>query len=83
MAGAWASVNGSGDSSEARRQAAACGCFSINGPTRTLASKGVIPRRYVAGWRNFQQKFKLLVDAWAHYDNSSEAPVLVEQGSNV
>ena len=43
----------------------------------------VIRRRYVAGWRNFQQKFKSLVDAWAHYDNSGERPVLVEQGNNV
>jgi predicted ABC-type ATPase len=43
----------------------------------------VICRRYVAGWRNFQQKFKLLVDAWAHYDNSGERPLLVEQGNNV
>jgi predicted ABC-type ATPase len=43
----------------------------------------VICRRYVAGWRNFQQKFKLLVDAWAHYDNSGERPVLVERGNNV
>ena len=43
----------------------------------------VIRRRYVAGWRNFQQKFKLLADAWAHYDNSGERPVLVEQGTNV
>ncbi|HZR16862.1 MAG TPA: zeta toxin family protein [Verrucomicrobiae bacterium] len=42
----------------------------------------VIRRRYVAGWRNFQQKFKFLVDTWAQYDNSGERPVLVEQGSN-
>jgi predicted ABC-type ATPase len=45
--------------------------------------EGVIRRRYAAGWRNFQQKFKLLVDAWAHYDNSGERPELVEQGNNV
>ena len=45
--------------------------------------ENVIRRRYVAGWQNFQQKFKLLVDAWAHYDNSGERPVLVEQGNNV
>jgi predicted ABC-type ATPase len=42
----------------------------------------VIRRRYVAGWRNFEQKFKLLVDAWAYYDNSGERPVLVQQGNN-
>ena len=43
----------------------------------------VVRRRYAAGWRNFQQRFKLLVDAWAHYDNSGERPVLVEQGTKV
>jgi len=43
----------------------------------------VIRRRYAAGWYNFQQKFKLLVDAWAHYDNSGERPVLVEQGQKI
>jgi hypothetical protein len=63
--------------------AAGSGCFSINGPMRTPVSKGVIAHRYVAGWRNFQQKFKLLVDARAHDDNSGERSVLVEQGSNL
>ena len=43
----------------------------------------VIRRRYAAGWRNFQQQFKLLVDVWAHYDNSGEGPMLVEQGTKV
>ena len=43
----------------------------------------VVRRRYAAGWRNFQRQFKLLVDAWAHYDNSGERPVLVEQGTKV
>jgi predicted ABC-type ATPase len=43
----------------------------------------VIRRRYAIGLRNFQQTFKLLVDAWVHYDNSGERPVLVEQGNNV
>ena len=43
----------------------------------------VVRRRYAAGWRNFQRRFELLVDAWAHYDNSGERPVLVEQGTKV
>jgi predicted ABC-type ATPase len=42
----------------------------------------VIRRRYVAGWRNFQQRFKLLVDVWMHYDNSGERPVLIQEGNN-
>jgi predicted ABC-type ATPase len=43
----------------------------------------VIRRRFAAGWHNFQQQYKLLVDAWAHYDNSNERPMLVEQGTNL
>lgn len=43
----------------------------------------VIRRRYAASWHNFQQKFKLLVDAWAHYDNSGERPTLIEQGQKL
>lgn len=39
----------------------------------------VIRRRYAAGWRNFDRQYKLLVDAWAHYDNSGEHPVLIAQ----
>lgn len=46
-------------------------------------SEMVIRRRFAAGWRNFQQKYKLLVDAWALYDNSSDRPVLLEQATNV
>ena len=48
-----------------------------------MTAVGVIRRRYAAGWRNFQEQFKLLVDAWAHYDSSGERPALVEQGNNV
>jgi predicted ABC-type ATPase len=43
----------------------------------------VIRPRYTTGWRNFQQNLMLLVDACAHYDNSGEHPVLVEQGNKV
>jgi predicted ABC-type ATPase len=42
----------------------------------------VIRRRFAAGWENFNNKYKLLVDAWLHYDNSQERPVLVEEGLN-
>jgi predicted ABC-type ATPase len=40
----------------------------------------VIRRRYEAGWRNFQELYKKLVDAWVLYDNSGETPVLVDAG---
>jgi len=40
----------------------------------------VVRRRYEAGWRNFQQLYKRLVDTWVLYDNSGETPVLVDAG---
>ena len=40
----------------------------------------VIRRRYEAGWRNFQQNYKRLVDTWVVYDNSGDAPLLVDAG---
>jgi hypothetical protein len=48
-----------------------------------MAATTIAPeqRRANTYWRNSQQEFKLLVDAWAHYDNSGERPVLVEQGT--
>ena len=40
----------------------------------------VIRRRYEAGWRNFQQIYRRLVDTWVLYDNSGETPVLSDAG---
>jgi predicted ABC-type ATPase len=40
----------------------------------------VVRRRYEAGWRNFQQIYKKLVDTWVLYDSSGETPVLVDAG---
>jgi len=40
----------------------------------------ILRRRYVAGWRNFQQLYKGLVDSWVVYDNSGEKPVLLYEG---
>ena len=36
-------------------------------------------RRFVRGWENFQTSYRFLADAWAVYDNSGEAPGLLEQ----
>ena len=41
----------------------------------------VIRRRFDAGWRNFEQIYRDLVDAWAVYDNSGDVPGLVADGS--
>ena len=38
----------------------------------------VLVRRFAAGWRNFERVYRPLVDAWALYDNSGDAPVLIE-----
>lgn len=40
----------------------------------------VIRRRFAAGWRNFQNSYRPLVDDWALYDNTGDIPVLVEWG---
>ena len=37
----------------------------------------VIRRRFDAGWRNFQEVYRQLVDEWILYDNSGDAPKLV------
>jgi predicted ABC-type ATPase len=47
-----------------------------------FVEEAVIRRRFDAGWHNFNSKYKLLVNAWALYDNSQRHPVLVEEGLN-
>lgn len=42
----------------------------------------VVRRRFAAGLRNFENPYKLSVDAWAKYDNVGESPVLLEWGEN-
>ena len=37
-------------------------------------------RRFTRGWANFQKSYRPLADAWTVYDNSSDAPRLLEQG---
>lgn len=44
--------------------------------------ESVIRRRFTAGWRNFEQHYRSLVDDWAVYDNSGSTPVLLEWGEN-
>lgn len=40
----------------------------------------VIRRRYVAGMRNFDNVYRLLVDYWVFYDNSGATPVKLKSG---
>lgn len=40
----------------------------------------VIRRRFVAGWRNFQEIYKPLVNAWVLYDNALARPIYVDSG---
>ena len=42
----------------------------------------VVRRRFDGGWRNFQQIYRELVDAWALYDSSEIIPQLVSEGRN-
>jgi predicted ABC-type ATPase len=36
----------------------------------------VIRRRFTTGKRNFLNLYKLLADAWRHYDNAGDSPLL-------
>jgi predicted ABC-type ATPase len=40
----------------------------------------VIRRRFYAGLHQFETIYKSLADEWALYDNSSERPVLIDEG---
>ena len=42
--------------------------------------EAVIRRRFAAGWKNFRDLYRRAVDRWQLYDNSGEAPVLLEEG---
>ena len=42
--------------------------------------EAVIRRRFHAGWRNFERVYRDLVDTWALYDNSGDAPILLGEG---
>jgi predicted ABC-type ATPase len=44
--------------------------------------ENVIRRRFAAGWSNFQNLYKPLVDVWVLYDNSGKLPQLIEQGEH-
>lgn len=41
--------------------------------------ESVIRRRFDAGWRNFNQNYRDLVDDWFMYDNSGRTPVLLAE----
>jgi predicted ABC-type ATPase len=40
----------------------------------------VVRRRFEAGWRNFNEVYKGLVDSWRLFDNSGREPVLIGEG---
>lgn len=40
----------------------------------------VIARRFIKGWRNFEQLYRGLVDTWQVFDNSGDVAVLLEEG---
>jgi predicted ABC-type ATPase len=45
--------------------------------------EAVIRRRFSAGLRNFEQRYKMAVDAWVRFGNFGERPQLMEQGKNL
>jgi predicted ABC-type ATPase len=42
----------------------------------------VIRRRFTAGLRNLENRYKSAVDTWAKYDNVGERPTVLEWGVN-
>lgn len=44
-------------------------------------AESVIRRRHAAGWANFVEIYKALVDDWMVYDNTGLSPVLIAEGS--
>lgn len=42
--------------------------------------EAVIRRRYKAGWTNFANRHKPLLDAWVLYDNEGPAPRMLSHG---
>ena len=43
----------------------------------------VVWRRFDAGWRNFNEIYKNLVDEWALYDASGNHPIVIEEGGKL
>ena len=44
--------------------------------------ENVIRRRFHAGLRNFQETYRHCVDHWQKFNNSSDTPILEDEGSN-
>ena len=42
----------------------------------------VVRRRHAAGWRNFQQVYRDVVDDWILYDATGTSPLLIERKTN-
>ena len=40
----------------------------------------VVRRRFDAGWHNFQQIYRDMVDEWGLYDSSGSFPIVIEEG---
>lgn len=45
-------------------------------------ASAVVRRRFEAGLRNFQEKYKDLVDEWWWYDNADSTPQMISMGAN-
>jgi len=43
----------------------------------------VIRRRFSAGWRNFERRYRAIVNDWTVYDNSGSIPAVLEWGENL
>jgi len=48
-----------------------------------VVKEEVIRRRFLAGWRNFQQIYQPLVNAWIVYDNALKSPRYIDSGGEM
>jgi len=42
--------------------------------------EAVIRRRFAAGWKNFEERYRHAVDTWVLYDNTEKRPRLIDWG---
>lgn len=49
----------------------------------TSVPETIIRRRFEIGWKNFNEVYKGVVDAWVLYDNSGKSPILLDKGGSI
>jgi predicted ABC-type ATPase len=45
-------------------------------------AESVVRRRFLKGWKNFNEIYRRIVDQWQVYNSSAETPILTESGTS-